>query len=85
MQDHKLIEQGLMIRQGIHLPPRQTQGFMDGLVTALDTKITIPDSSSLAMRSVILPRRKLTKVRSPAVSLLFIPLALRFVKRISGS
>jgi hypothetical protein len=55
------IEVSLMIRQVFRLPLRQTQGFMNSLITALDIDITIPDFSSLSKRSKTLPRHKLTK------------------------
>lgn len=55
------IETSLMIRQVFRLPLRQTQGFMNSLITALDIDITIPDFSSLSKRSVALPRHKLTQ------------------------
>jgi hypothetical protein len=50
------IKTGLMIRQVFRLPLRQTQGFMNSLVTALDIDISIPDFSSLCKCSVALPR-----------------------------
>jgi len=59
------IKTGLMIRQVFHLPLRQTQGFMNGLVAALDINITIPDFSSLSKRSVALARHKLAKELEP--------------------
>jgi hypothetical protein len=59
------IETGLMIRQVFHLPLRQNQGFMNGLVAALDINITIPDFSSLAKCSVGLLRHKLAKGLEP--------------------
>jgi transposase len=54
------IKASLMIRQVFRLPLRQTQGFMNSLVTALDIDISLPDFSSLSKRSVALPRHKLT-------------------------
>ena len=54
-----------MIRQVFRLPLRQTQGFMNSLITALGIDITIPDFSSLSKRSVALPRHKLTKELAP--------------------
>ena len=59
------IETSLMIRQVFRLPLRQTQGFMNSLITALDIAITIPDFSSLSKRSVALPRHKLTQELAP--------------------
>jgi len=59
------IEDSLMIRQVFRLPLRQTQGFMNSLITALGIDITIPDFSSLSKRSVTLPRHKLTKELAP--------------------
>jgi hypothetical protein len=59
------IEASFMIRQVFRLPLRQTQGFMNSLITALDIDITLPDFSSLSKRSVALPRHKLTKDLSP--------------------
>jgi transposase len=55
------IETSLMIRQVFRLPLRQTQGFMNSLVTVLGIDITIPDFSSLSKRSISLPRHQLTK------------------------
>jgi len=55
------IEASLMIRQVFRLPLRQTQGFMNSLITALGVDISIPDFSSLSKRSVAIPRHKLTK------------------------
>ena len=49
------IETSLMIRQVFRLPLRQTQGFMNSLITALGIDITIPDFSNLSRRSVALP------------------------------
>jgi hypothetical protein len=54
-----------MIRQVFHLPLRQTQGFLNGMVTALGINISIRDFSSLSKRSVNLPRHKLTKALEP--------------------
>jgi hypothetical protein len=59
------IETSLIIRQVFRLPLRQTQGFMNSLVTALDIAITIPDFSSLSKRSVALPRHPLTQELAP--------------------
>ena len=59
------IEASLMIRQVFRLPLRQTQGFMNSLITALDIDITLPDFSSLSKRSVALSRHKLTKDLAP--------------------
>lgn len=59
------IRTGLMIRQVFHLPLRQTQGFLNGMVTALGINISIPDFSSLSKRNVNLPRHKLTKALEP--------------------
>lgn len=59
------IKTSLMIRQVFHLPLRQTQGFMNGLVASMDIKITIPDFSSLSKRSASLPRHKLSKELEP--------------------
>jgi len=59
------IETSLMIRQVFRLPLRQTQGFMNSLITALDIDITSPDFSSLSKRSVALPRHKLTQELAP--------------------
>jgi len=59
------IETSLMVRQVFRLPLRQTQGFMNSLVTALDIDISIPDFSSLSKRSVALPRHKLTQWLEP--------------------
>ena len=59
------IETSLMIRQVLRLPLRQTQGFMNSLITALDIDITIPDFSSLSKRSVGLSRHKLTQELEP--------------------
>ncbi|WP_347988512.1 IS5 family transposase [Methylomonas sp. AM2-LC] len=59
------IETSLMIRQVFRLPLRQTQGFMNSLITALDIDITIPDFSNLSKRSVALPRHKLTQELAP--------------------
>jgi hypothetical protein len=59
------IEASLMIRQVFRLPLRQTQGFMNSLITALGIDITLPDFSSLSKRSVALPRHKLTQELAP--------------------
>jgi transposase len=59
------IETSLMVRQVFRLPLRQTQGFMNSLVTALAIDISIPDFSSLSKRSVALPRHKLTQGLEP--------------------
>jgi hypothetical protein len=54
-----------MVRQVFRLPLRQTHGFMNSLITALDIDITIPDFSNLSKRSVALPRHKLTQELAP--------------------
>jgi hypothetical protein len=59
------IEASLMIRQVFRLPLRQTQGFMNSLITALDIDIILPEFSSLSKRSVALPRHKLTPKLAP--------------------
>ncbi len=55
----------LMLRQVFCLPLRQTQGFINALVKALDIAISVPDFSSLSKRSAGLPRHKLTKGLEP--------------------
>jgi hypothetical protein len=55
------ITSSLMLRQVFCLPLRQTQGFINALVKALEIAISVPDFSSMSKRSISLPRHKLTK------------------------
>jgi hypothetical protein len=55
------IETAILIRQVFHLPLRQTQGFMNSIARMMNAAITIPDVSSIAKRSIELPRYFLSK------------------------
>ncbi|MGV0982864.1 MAG: IS5 family transposase [Polynucleobacter sp.] len=57
------IETSLLIRQIFHLPLRQTEGFMNSLVTVMNVDITIPDFSNISKRSITLPKLFITKAK----------------------
>jgi hypothetical protein len=59
------IETAGFIRQVFHLSLRQTEGFMNSLAWVIKAEITIPDFSSIAKRSITLPRPILTKAMEP--------------------
>jgi hypothetical protein len=59
------IETSLLIRQVFHLPLRQTEGFMNSLVTVMKVDITIPDFSNISKRSISIPKLLIIKAQEP--------------------
>lgn len=62
--DHA-IETAILIRQVFHLPLRQTEGIMNSIARIMGAAISIPDFSSIFMRSIHLPRHVLSKALEP--------------------
>ena len=62
--DHA-IETAILIRQVLHLPLRQTEGFMNALARIMGAAISIPDFSSISKRAIELRRHILSKALEP--------------------
>lgn len=49
------IETALTIREVFHLPLRQTEGFLNSLLTMMQVNLKVPDYSTLSIRGEVLP------------------------------
>jgi transposase len=61
------IATALLIRKVFHLPLRQTEGFLNSVVSLMDVEIKVPDFSSISKRSGTLKRLKLNKEMKPGI------------------
>src|SRR5471032_1973670 len=50
---------------GLHLPLRQTEGFMNSLSRLMKSTISIPDYSSISRRSISIPQHVLSQALAP--------------------
>lgn len=61
------IATALLIRKVFHLPLRQTEGFLQSIVSPMNVEIRVPDFSSISKRSGTLKRLKLNKDMKPGI------------------
>ena len=75
------IATALLIRKVFHLPLRQTEGFLNSVVSLMDVEIRVPDFSSISKRSGTLKRLKLNKEMKPGTHVIVDSTGLKGVCR----